>query len=346
MENSAFYDVVIVGAGHNGLIASCYLGMAGRRVLILEKNEAVGGATRSQNLFEGVDARVSVYSYLISLLPHKILNDLAIGLELRKRAIASYNPVQKEGKHQGLLISNVSEAVTRQSFIDFCGDDREYLRYQKLEEMLGIFAQKVWPTLLSPLPSKQELQSRFQTPEERRIWEYMVDKPLACLIEDHLSDDTVRGAVFTDAKIGVQTYPEDPTLLQNRTFLYHTIGQGTGEWRVPVGGMGALADALLEKARSHGVEIQTSAEVMKVDHALPNSTVYFRREGKESAVKARYVLFNTASDVVNRCLPGACDEQQVEGSVFKINMVLKRLPAMKDAARFRQGCLYRHPPHE
>lgn len=330
MKTSSSYDAVIVGAGHNGLVAACYLAMAGLRVLILEKTSDLGGATRSRYVFPGVDARVSVYSYLISLLPRKILADLSISLDLRRRAIASYTPVERGGRYQGLLISNVSQAVTRRSFFDLTGDDREFTGYQKLDEKISLFARKVWPTLLSPLPSKYALRGRFQTAGERQIWDYMVEKPLAALIEDHLSDEVVRGAVFTDAKIGVLTHPDDPTLLQNRTFLYHVIGQGTGEWRVPVGGMGALVDALTTKARALGVTFSTSSEVVHVDPGLPSSSVYYLNAGKESSVSGRYILFNTSSDITNRCLPGAFVEEQVEGAVFKINMVLNRLPQMKD----------------
>jgi phytoene dehydrogenase-like protein len=331
MSQHTPYDVVVVGAGHNGLVAACYLARAGLRVLMLEKNERVGGATYSDKIFPGVDARVSVYSYLISLLPKKILSDLDIDLEIRRREIASYTPVRRAGAVQGLLISNVSEDVTRESFIAFCGDDREYQRYQALQAKLEIFASKVWPTLLSPLPSKQDLMAKFQSKGEREIWEYLVEKPLSALIEDHFEDDTLRGAVFTDAKIGVGTYPEDPSLLQNRTFIYHVIGQGSGEWRVPVGGMGALVDALTARAKALGVIIQTSAEVVKVEPGKPNNSVHFTHDEKEKTILSRYVLFNSSSDVVNKCLPGAFEEQQVDGSVFKINMVLKRLPMMKDA---------------
>lgn len=330
MEPNTTYDAIVIGGGHNGLIAACYLGMAGQRVLILEKNEAVGGATFSKTLFPGVDARVSVYSYLVSLLPPKILSDLGLRFDLRQRSIASYTPVERGGKYSGLLISNASEEVTRQSFMELTGDEREYQGYRRLQEVTEVFARKVWPTLLSPLLSKDEMQQQFQTPEERRAWEYLVELPLAHLIEDHLSDDTVRGAVFTDAKIGVLTHPEDPSLLQNRTFLYHTIGQGTGEWRVPVGGMGSLVHALEGKARALGVMITTSAEVMRVEPAAAAHTVHFRLDGNERSVKARYVLFNTASNIANRCLPGVYQEEQVEGAVFKINMVLKGLPAVQD----------------
>lgn len=330
MSDRTHYDAVIAGAGHNGLIAACYLAGAGKSVLMLEKNEHIGGATYSERVFPGVDARLSVYSYLISLLPQEILSDLGLQLEIRRRAIRSYTPAQKNGRPGGLLVSNVSEAVTRQSFRDLTGDEREFDRYRELEDLVSVFARKVWPTLLSPLPTKAELKSKFQTPEEQRIWEYMVEQPLCRMIEDNLSDDTVRGIVFTDAKVGVPTWPEDPTLLQNRTYFYHIVGQGTGEWRVLVGGMGALAEALEAKARSLGVEILTSAEVTKVDAAAPENTVLFHSDGKESAVDARFVLFNTPSAVANRCLPGVYEEEQVDGSVFKINMILNRLPELKD----------------
>ena len=332
--NPSPYDVVIAGAGHNGLIAACYLAQAGLRVLMLEKNDYIGGATYSKQVFPGVDARLSVYSYLVSLLPEKILSDLGLRFETRRRAVASYTPLEQAGQHKGLLISNVSEAVTRQSFLDFTGGgasgEREYQGWLALDEKLNLFARKVWPTLLAPLPSKEDLRARFETPAEREIWDYLVEKPLNCLIEDHLADDTVRGAVFTDAKIGVPTYPEDPSLLQNRTFLYHVIGQGTGEWRVPVGGMGALVDALVNRARGLGVEMRTGAEVLRVEPGKPRHAVVYRVEGAEQAVEARFVLFNTASNIANRILPGVYEEQQVEGSVFKINMVLKKLPTMKD----------------
>ncbi len=246
--------------------------------------------------------------------------------------MASYTPVEKGGRQTGLLISNVSEAVTRESFARFTGGEREYRRYRALDEKLSLFAGKVWPTLLEPLPSKADLRARFETQAERAVWDYLVEKPLAALIEDHLDDDTVRGAVFTDAKIGVATYPEDPSLLQNRTFLYHIVGQGTGEWRVPVGGMGALVDALVNRALALGVTIKTSAEALAVDHSPRASVVYFTERGAESAAKARWVLFNTSSDIANRILRGTYAEEQVEGSVFKINLLLKRLPALKDPA--------------
>src|ERR1051326_2676887 len=86
------YDVVILGAGHNGLVAASYLGRAGLSVLLLEKNDYIGGATTSQRVFPDYDARLSRYSYLVSLFPEKIIRDLGLRIELRSRATASFTP--------------------------------------------------------------------------------------------------------------------------------------------------------------------------------------------------------------------------------------------------------------
>ena len=86
------YDVVILGAGHNGLVAAAYLARAGLSVLLLEKNDYIGGATTSQKIFPDYDASLSRYSYLVSLFPEKIIQDLTLDLELRRREIASYTP--------------------------------------------------------------------------------------------------------------------------------------------------------------------------------------------------------------------------------------------------------------
>ena len=79
------YDVAIIGAGHNGLVAACYLAKAGLSVLVIERNAELGGATRSARIFDGIDARLSIYSYLVSLLPQAIINDLGLNLELLPR---------------------------------------------------------------------------------------------------------------------------------------------------------------------------------------------------------------------------------------------------------------------
>src|SRR6516225_11464554 len=106
------YDVVIFGAGHNGLVAASYLGRAGLSVLLLEKNDYIGGATTSQKIFPDYDARLSRYSYLVSLFPERIVRELGLKLELRRRATGSFTPYIKSGTQDALLLSNVDEDLS------------------------------------------------------------------------------------------------------------------------------------------------------------------------------------------------------------------------------------------
>src|SRR5213080_1652230 len=86
------YDACIVGGGHNGLVAAALLARAGRSVLVLERRDQVGGAAVSERPWPGVDARLSRYSYLVSLFPRALAEELGLGVELRRRAISSYTP--------------------------------------------------------------------------------------------------------------------------------------------------------------------------------------------------------------------------------------------------------------
>jgi len=323
------YDVVILGAGHNGLVAASYLGRAGLSVLLLEKNDYIGGATVSQKVFPDYDARLSRYSYLVSLFPEKIIRELGLKLELRRRDTGSFSPYIKSGHHGGLLISNVDDKLSRESMVDLTGSEAEFDRMKKFYSLARVFAEHTWDSMLEPLVSKQEVERRFDRDEvSREAWRSLAEEPLGRALERYLQNNLVRGLVLTDAKIGVFTHPHDPSLLQNRCFLYHLIGNKTGEWKVPVGGMGAVARELEETARKAGAEFLTNVELVDVD--LPNRTVEFDVDGKQQTVGAKFLLVNFGRNVLakycgKKYRPDAADE----GSVFKINMLLRRLPQLK-----------------
>jgi phytoene dehydrogenase-like protein len=324
------YDVVILGAGHNGLVAAAYLARAGLSVLLLEKNDYLGGATTSQRLFPDYDARLSRYSYLVSLLPEKIIRDLGLRLELRTRAIASYTPYLRDGVADGCLFSNLSEEAGRASLRALTGSDLEFDRLRDFNKLARTFAELVWDTMLGLLPGKDELRSRFMQDDlHREAWRSMVEEPLGCVVERYLQNDLLRGVVFTDAKIGLFTHPHDPSLLQNRCFLYHTVGNRTGEWKVPVGGMGRVADELTRVAASHGVEMLTGVRLRALDFTSSTRTVEFETGEQKLSVEARFVLVNFGANVLAGLLgrPFQADETH-EGSVFKINMLLRRLPRL------------------
>ena len=329
------YDVVILGAGHNGLVAASYLARAGLSVLLLEKNDYIGGATTSRKVFPDYDAWLSRYSYLVSLFPEKIIRDLGLNLELRRRATASFTPYVRDGHHDGLLLSNVSEEMSRQSMFDLTGNYTEYEQMKKFYNLARVFAEHAWDTMLEPLVAKEEFRRRFDVDDvSREAWRSLAEEPLGSAIERYLQNDLVRGLVFTDAKIGVLTHPHDPSLVQNRCFLYHLIGNKTGEWKVPVGGMGAVARELEKAARKAGAEFLTGVDLRALDVKGKNRGVEFQAHGERQTVEARYLLVNFGRNVLARFVrklyqPDATDE----GSVFKINMLLRRLPKLR-AARY------------
>src|SRR6184192_467254 len=325
------YDVVILGAGHNGLVAASYLGRAGLSVLLLEKNDYIGGATTSQKVFPDYDARLSRYSYLVSLFPEKIIRDLGLNLELRRRATGSFTPYVKNGKYNGLLLSNLDDEVGRQSMIDLTGSNKEFEQLKKYYNLSRVFATHSWDSMLEPLIAKEEFRRRFDVDDiSREAWRSLAEEPLGAAIERYLQNDLVRGLVLTDAKIGLFTHPHDPSLVQNRCFLYHLIGNKTGEWKVPVGGMGAVSSELERAARKAGAEMLTNVHIHALNVTGKTRTVEFLVNGKNEAVEARFLLVNFGRNLLAKFTGRFFQPDRTdEGSVFKINMLLSRLPKLK-----------------
>lgn len=319
------YDVVIVGGGHNGLVAAAYLARAGRSVLVLERSAHTGGAAVSERVFAGFDARLSRYSYLVSLLPRRIVEDLGLRFTTRRRRISSYTPMGD----RGLLVDTQDAARTRDSFVRLTGSDADFHAWQRFYGMTGRLAQRVFPTLTAPLPTRAELE---RIVEDAAVWEAIFEQALGETIESTFSDDTVRGVVLTDALIGTLTHAHDPSLRQNRCFLYHVIGGGTGDWDVPVGGMGALTDALAAAARAAGAEIVVDRPVTGIETDGRTAEVRYA----SGAVGARHVLVNAAPHELTRLL-GEPVGVSPEGSQLKVNMLLHRLPRLRDAVDPREA---------
>src|SRR5437773_1053350 len=123
-------------------------------VLLLEKNNYLGGATTSQKLFPDYDARLSRYSYLVSLFPEKIIRELGLNLELRRRAMGSFTPYVNGGSYDGLLLSNVDEEISRQSIVDLTRSETEYEQMKKFYQLSHVFAEHSWDSMLEPLVAR------------------------------------------------------------------------------------------------------------------------------------------------------------------------------------------------
>lgn len=316
------YDVVVVGAGHNGLTSAAYLARAGLSVLVLERLGHVGGAAISAQAFPGYPTRLSRYSYLVSLLPEQIATDLGLDLQLVSRQTASYSPIEREGRATGLLVERNEGAATRESFRALTGSDGEYDAWRAFYEGVAGLAGVVAPTLTQPLQTDAGLRSAV----DPDIWRDLVEEPIGRAIERRFTDDLVRGVVATDALIGTFASVRDPSLVQNRCFLYHLIGNGTGEWRVPVGGMGAVTDALARAAVAAGATIVTGAEV----RAIRPGEVRWYDGNTEHVVEAGQVLANVAPWVLGTLLGEDADPAtRPEGAQLKINFLLSRLPRLR-----------------
>jgi phytoene dehydrogenase-like protein len=306
---------VIVGGGHNALVAATLLARAGRSVLLLERNGSLGGAAASASPFPGVDVAISRYAYLVSLFPQALLDELGVAVELRPRRVASCTP---DGD-RGLLVGGDAEA-TRRSFAEVTGSPADYEAWLAWHRLTASLAAAVAPTLLGPLPAADEVRRRAG----EEAWSVLVERPLGTSLRQFFGSDLVRGLVCTDGLIGTLAHSEESSLRQNRCLLYHVVGNGHGRWDVPVGGMGALSGALAAAARAAGAELRTGAEVESIDTDGRCAEVRTSDGGRH---RARVVLCGAAPAVLDRLL-GRPSVAPPEGAQLKCNLVVTRLPRL------------------
>jgi len=318
------HDIVVVGAGHNGLTAAAYLARAGRSVLVLEQGDHVGGAAVSAVAFTGVDARLSRYSYLVSLLPARIIGELGLSIELARRRYSSYTP-DPANPGTGLLVDAGDAEATWASF-ERIGATEDIAAWQQLGADLGVLGRALFPTVCEPLPTRSEARRLVG---DDALWNELIEQPLGDMLTRRFTNDLVRGVVATDGLIGTFTSVHDGSLDANRCYLYHSIGNGTGDWDVPIGGMGAVTAELERAARQAGARILTGAEVTGID---PDGTVRYRHEQRDDSVVGGHVLANVAPWVLDGLLgerlPGTV---KPEGAQVKVNLLLRRLPRLLDA---------------
>lgn len=323
------HDVVIVGGGHNALVAAAYLARAGARTVVLESLDHVGGAAVSERPWKGVDARLSRYSYLVSLLPRRIIDELGLRIDLRRRRYSSYTPDPGD-PFRGLLVDNGDAEATAASFARTLGDASDAQRFARFGERLAPLARAVFPTMTEPLPTADDLRGRLG---DDALWADVVEHPLGGMLRSSLQSDLARGIALTDGLIGTFASADDPSLAQNRCFLYHVIGGGTGDWDVPVGGMGRVSAELERAARAAGAEIRTNSPVTSIS---PDGEVRVGEDAPE-VLRGRLVLSGVGPAVLARLLAaGGAEASQPaaapEGAQVKVNMLLRRLPRLHDAS--------------
>ena len=218
--------VVVVGGGHNGMVAALLAAADGHDVTLLERADHTGGATAGARLFAGRTARLSRYSYLVSLLPEDLLRRLGVRLELRRRAVSSWTP----GPDGDLLVEAEPGPATAASFRALTGSDAELAAYTGLGAELGVLAGVVAGALQGPMWTRTRVRDAVVAAGGGQVWDDVVEHPLGAMVRRRFAHDTVRGVVATDGLIGTHASVDSESLRANRCYLYHVVGRGTGEW--------------------------------------------------------------------------------------------------------------------
>ncbi len=291
---------MIVGGGHNGLVAATYLAQADLSVLVLERLDTTGGAAVSAK-----PVRRPAGAAVALLLPRqRDARPDRLRPRPRPRPALAHGGVVHPGAtatapHSGLFVERNEGTATAESFR---AAHRLRPRVRRLADVLRRGAGVHRGARPHAARAAAHRAARPATWSTRRTWDYLVEEPLGQVIEERFADDTVRGVVATDALIGTFADMNDESLVQNRCFLYHLIGNGSGEWRVPVGGMGAVTDALAVAARNAGATIVTGAGVSGIESDGTEATVTWHDGETWRTASCDWVLSNVAPWVLQLLL--------------------------------------------
>ena len=266
------YDAIIVGAGHNGLVAAGYLARAGMRVLVLERRHVVGGACVTEETFPGF--KVSTAAYVNSLFHKAIVRDLRLagyGYQVLARDPSSFTPFP-DGRS---LLMGPDADLTRKEIAKFSVRDAE--RYPRYEAMLERVADVVEPTLtMSPpdllKPRLRDLRTLFSLGRSLRRLGPAAGEAVEILtgaartiLDRWFESEQLKATLATDAIIGAMASPSMPGTAY--VLFHHVMGETDGKrgvWGYVQGGMGGLTQALAAAARDLGATIRCEAEVARI----------------------------------------------------------------------------------
>jgi phytoene dehydrogenase-like protein len=269
------YDVVIIGAGHNGLTCAAYLGMAGLSVKVVERRAVVGGAAVTEEFCPGF--RNSVAAYTVSLLNPRIIADLRLfdhGLKIVERRAQNFLPAP-DGRY--LL---VAEGQTERNIAKFSPADAAHYgafcrELDSNADLLRELVLQAPPNLsrgfnlrtLSEILKAGRLGNRLRglSTENLRTLFDLFTKSAADYLDGWFEGELVKAWFGFDAVVGNYASPYTPETAY--VLLHHAFGEVNGKkrtWGHAVGGMGAITQAMARAARGHGVEIETSAPVREV----------------------------------------------------------------------------------
>src|SRR4051812_22381047 len=327
-------DVVVVGAGHNGLVASTLLARAGLSVVVVERADVVGGAARTETPFARVPGlRQSTGAYLLGLMPPEIEQLLDLRLPLVRRDPHYFLPTTDSAGEGGrYLLMGSDRAATRQQFVDFfSAADRD--ADDRLQAELDALRTDLAPAWLAPPLSLEDTAERYIRAELREVFVDLVRGDVASYLDrfGFASDLVVAMYAVTDGLSGLHAGPDTPGSGHN--FLVHNMCRlpgADGTWMIVAGGMGTVTQTLAERARSAGAQVEVNAPVEQVMVSAGAVAGVALRDGR--TIEATTVVAGcdpfTLADLaaLPRPLRDRLDAVRRPGTTLKINLALRDLP--------------------
>ena len=251
-------NVVIVGAGHNGLVAAGYLARAGLNVTMLERRGVVGGAAVTEEWFPGY--QIGTCSYVCHILQKKVIDDL----ELRKYGFHVY-PIDPSRVHpfpDGRVITFWhDDAKTTEEIRKLSPRDAD--AWPEWAEFWHRAVRILSDYYLAPPPSLSQLTERFRREGEERLLETLLTVPLRDLVERHFVSDEVRAMVSAGAPdVGNLSAPGSAYVMA--LYRYSAFRDDTENYGIVRGGMGGITQSMARSAEARGVSIRTGAEVRRI----------------------------------------------------------------------------------
>ena len=330
MTDTTTYDAIVIGAGHNGLITAGYLARAGKKVLVVEARDVVGGACTSEELIPG--ATWSSCAFIASLLRPEIIAELELeryGLQMYQTE-ANEVSIFPDGSHlfvwkdMDKTLKEIEKFSKRDAgaFLDFG------LRVKK-------FASILTPFLMSPAPSRSQVLAAFEAAGAEDLFNEMVLLSTKDLLDRYFENEHIKGLFTFFGMISVWGGPSTPGT--GYVYGHHSVGEfkGTlGQWGFVKGGMGGITQAMARSAEAHGTEIRLNSPVRKVvvDRGrasgveLTSGEIISARTVISNPDPQRSMLQLLPAGAIDAKLTAKLEDYDARGSMARIHLLIDELP--------------------
>jgi phytoene dehydrogenase-like protein len=340
------YDVIIIGAGHNGLTCAAYLAQAGLRVKVVERRKVVGGAAVTEEFHPGF--RNSVASYTVSLLNPKIIADLRLadhGLRIVERRAQNFLPAP-DGRYLLTGEGRTKSSIARLSAADAAAYDDFAGELATIADVLRAFVLRAPPNIVEGFGaaavregfnalSTARLLGHLTLPNKRLLLD-LFTRSAGEMLDERFESDLVKALFGFDAIVG--NYASPYAAGSAYVMLHHAFGEVNGKkgvWGHAIGGMGAITAAMAAAARSHGAEIETGAGVSEVIVEKGRAAGVVLDDGR--SLRGRAVASNVNPTLLyTRLVPAGAQPADFHARIrhwrngsgtFRMNVALSALPS-------------------